>query len=89
MRFDKLKQGSVGTTLDVLEFYGLDRKPDFQQKIQSLYDAKYSFEAMTNHLRGSEGEIIRSRYMVRKSVLGKVSIFAEFKYYIIWLVFKI
>lgn len=71
IRFDELKRDTVGVTLDVLEFYGFQRNSDLQQAIQSLYDNKYSFEAMSNRPRGSEGDMVRSRYMVRKGVSGE------------------
>lgn len=70
IRFDELKQDTVGVTLDVLEFYGLQRNPEMQQAIQTLYDTKYSFEAMSNRPRGSEGDMVRTRYIVRKGVSG-------------------
>ena len=71
IRFDELKKDTVGTTLDALEFYGFDRNQQLEQKIQSLYDEKYSFEAMSNRPRGSEGKTVRNRYMVRKGLSGE------------------
>ncbi|CBS91457.1 protein of unknown function (plasmid) [Azospirillum lipoferum 4B] len=71
IKFDELKQDTVGVTLDVLEFYGFTRDPELEQKIRSLYDTKYSFEAMSNRPRGSDGEMVRNRYIVRKGVSGE------------------
>lgn len=71
IRFDDLKQDTVGIALDVLEFYGFSRNPALEQKIHSLYETKYSFEAMSNRPRGSDGEMVRNRYIVRKGVSGE------------------
>lgn len=71
IRFDELKRDTVGVTLDVLEFYGLPATQERKEAIHQLYTLKHSFEAMAKRPRGSEGEMVRTRYIVRKGVSGE------------------
>lgn len=83
--FKDMKQDTPSLVIRILSFYGIDMNDANCNLVRTLYHDKYSFQAMTNRERGSDGETVRNRYMLRKGLSDQWKVLFDEKTQSLWI----